>query len=509
MIKLDSSIIYGFVRSCLVKDFDGSLDTPQFHHELWDLFCSKNTYVAVAAPRSHAKSTAGTISYGLATILFRNRRHLLIVSNTEEQASAFLQEMRSIMVDNEQVKSLFKLTIDDKGETKFITDSVTELVGSFQDGTEFRILAKGSGQRLRGMLWKGTRPDLIICDDVEDDEVCMNKERREKFRNWFMNALLPSKSGAGIIRMVGTILHMDALLERLMPVETAKTTVVEELKTYSTTKSAGQWVSVKYRAHNADHSKILWPEKFSKQELIELREAYNAQGNPAGYSQEYLNIPIDESRSHFRRGDFLPMRKEDHEKDMNYYISADLAISEKERADWSVFAVGGVDQNGYLHVRKIIRDRMDGMEIVNTILALQKLYKPMAFGIETTQISKAIGPFLREQMVAQNIYPNIVELSPARTDKITRSYSIQARMRAGAVKFDKDTDWYQNLEDEMVRFPRDKHDDQVDAMSYLGLMIDLYVEGRTKEEKERDDDEEEHEAEENSWEDGKSLIGGY
>lgn len=489
---LNAQTIYGFVNSCLVKGFDGSAKTPDFHLELWDLFCSKNKYVAVAAPRSHAKSTAGTISYGLATILFRARRHVLIVSNTEEQAAAFLQEMRQIMVENDQVKNLFQLTTDDKGEVKFITDASTELVGSFKDGTKFRILAKGSGQRLRGMLWSGTRPDLIIADDVEDDEVCMNKERREKFRHWFMNALMPSMSSNGIIRIVGTILHMDSLLERLMPVERAKTTVVEDLKTYSTVKNGG-WVSVKYRAHTDDFKAILWPEKCDKEFLQERRDFYISQGNPAGYSQEYLNIPIDESRAHFKRQDFLALKESDLKKHCNFYIAADLAISEKERADYSVFAVGGIDEDGILQIRSVIRERMDAQTIVSTILMLQKMYDPLAFGIEEGQISKAIGPFLREQATRQNIIPNLVPLKPHKTDKISRSQSIQARMRIGAVKFDKEADWYNDLEQEMCRFPRDKHDDQVDAMSYLGLMIDTYVEGLSPKEKAQQDHEDDME----------------
>ena len=48
---------------------------------------------------------------------------------------------------------------------------------------------------------------------------------------------------------------------------------------------------------------------------------------------------------------------------------------------------------------------------------------------------------------------------------MVRARSIQARMRAGAVRFDKEAEWYQNFEDELMRFPRDKHDDQVDAIS--------------------------------------------
>ena len=85
---------------------------------------------------------------------------------------------------------------------------------------------------------------------------------------------------------------------------------------------------------------------------------------------------------------------------------------------------------------------------------------------------------------------------------------MQARMRAGAVKFQKNTEWYQTLEDELMRFPRDRHDDQVDAMSYLGLMIDRIIEAPTKEEQE--DEEYYDEMEESGLnEEGRSEICGY
>lgn len=455
MVELTPSIINGFVQSCLRAGFDGQLETPPFHKELWEYICKKDRFVAISAPRGHAKSTAGTITCTLAYTLFRKKKHVLIISNTEEQACTFVQEIANILRTNEKVADLFELYKNDKNEVVFDIDSVSEIVVRFKDGQRFRIIAKGSNQRMRGMLWEGTRPDLVFCDDLEDDEICMNSDRREKFRNWFMNAMLPAISSSGIVRIVGTVLHMDALLERLMPVERDKNTVIDGIRMYSKGKTAGRWISIKFKAHTEDFSEILWPEKFSKQELIEIRESYIAQGNPAGYSQEYLNVPIDESRAHFKRRDFLALRKEDLSKNCNFYIAADLAISEKERADYSVFVIGGVDPEGILQIRKVVRDRMDGMEIVNTILALQKTYRPLAFGIESTQISKAIGPFLREQMVKQSVYPNIVELIPHKTDKITRSYSFQARLRAGAVKFDKEAEWYYDYENELCRFPRD------------------------------------------------------
>lgn len=335
----------------------------------------------------------------------------------------------------------------------------------------------------------------------------MNKDRRKKFRDWFQNALLPAKSSAGIVRVVGTILHMDSLLERLMPPETAKTTIVEDLKVYSTKKSAGQWYSVKYRAHNKDFSKILWPEKFSKQELIELRESYVAQGNAAGYSQEYLNIPIDETRAHFRRDDFRPMRKEDYEVNKNYYVTVDLAISQNSDADYSAFIVGGVDENNVLHIVNVVKDRLDGKQIVDMLLQLQRQYKPVAIGIEDMQVSKSIGPFLREEMQRTGVYATVLPLKPHKTDKITRSYPTQARMRVGSVRFDKEAEWYQDLEDEMCQFPRGKHDDLVDCMSYMGLMLDSFIEAQTKQEVEEEIYEDEMES--SNFDLGRSSICGY
>jgi hypothetical protein len=55
-------------------------------------------------------------------------------------------------------------------------------------------------------------------------------------------------------------------------------------------------------------------------------------------------------------------------------------------------------------------------------------------------------------------------------------------MRAGQVKFDKSADWWLQFEDECMSFPRAKHDDVVDALSYQGILIDKMSEGLTTDE---------------------------
>jgi predicted phage terminase large subunit-like protein len=109
--------------------------------------------------------------------------------------------------------------------------------------------------------------------------------------------------------------------------------------------------------------------------------------------------------------------------------------------------VGGLDEKGYLWIFDVIRERMDAQEIVEMILKLETKWRPQTISMEKGQIEKAIGPFLRQRMLDMGIFPNITPIAPS-TDKLTRARSIQARMRAGGVKFDKTGDWYYDFEDE-------------------------------------------------------------
>lgn len=501
-IQLTSSLIEGFTNTVLRKTFDGATETPEFHRIMWDYCCSKDAFVAIAAPRSHAKSTAITHAYTLASLLFRDRDYAIIVSETTAQSIQFLQDIKKELLDNEDLRDLF-------GVGELVKDTEDDLICKMEDGHMFRVQAKGAEQKMRGLKWKNKRPNLIICDDLEGDEAVQNKERRDKFKRWFYGALLPCRSENGIVRMVGTILHMDSLLEGLMPERQLgnsknKPLITESLVQY--TKAKTPWKSIKFRAHTDDFSEILWESRWSKAKLIEERARYAAQGLGDVYSQEYLNVPLDESNTFFRRSEFIPIREEDKKLNLNYYVTADLAISQRERSDYSVFLVAGMDDSGRLHVVNVVRDRMDSQQIVDTILMLQRLYRPSIFGIEAGAIQKSIGPFLNKEMLSTGIFVPLQLLKPS-TDKLTRARSIQARMRANACKFDKETEWYQVFEEELMRFPRDRHDDQVDAWAYMGLMLDKMVEANTPEE----DDEEEYLASlrEDEQENGRNQYTGY
>jgi len=482
--RLSAEVLEGFVNSVLRKNFDDPADNAEFHREIWQLICSDSTKVAIAAPRNHAKSTVVTHAYVLASVLFREQSYVIIASDTVGQSVQFLGDIKKELMENDDLRNLF-------GVKEFIKDTEDDLICNMDDGHLFRIQAKGSEQKLRGLKWKNRRPGLIVGDDMENDEIVMNRDRRLKFKRWFYGALLPALSDKGKIRLVGTILHLDSLLENLMPGSLLRNVrnghkylVREDLKEYTDMRLS--WKSVKYRAHTDDFKKILWPQKKSAEAFKALKEDYARQGLSDVYSQEMLNVPVDETDTFFKQQDFFAMKVEDKKKKLLYYITCDLAVSQSQKADYSAFCVAGTDDEGKLHLVHVLKERLDSLQIVDTMLALQRIYKPVLFGIEKGVIQKSIGPYLNEAMQKRNEYLSTALLAPS-ADKLTRARSIQARMRAGAVRFDKDADWYQPFEDELMKFPRDRHDDQVDAWAYMGLMLDKMWEAPTEKE---DEDEE-------------------
>lgn len=478
-VKLTADLICGFAGGLLSKGFDEPAPTPKCHLEWWAMACSDYQYVAIAAPRGHAKTTAITNCYTLAEVLFRSSDFVLLVSDTYNQACLFLGEIKRQLQQNDDLIELFNL------KKEFVVDRENDIIVETTDGHQFRIIALGSEQKVRGLLWNGRRPNLIVGDDLENDEIVMNPDRREKFRNWVYNALLPCLSERGKARIVGTILHMGSFLEGRMPKDFGSTTLHTDLCVKMLEPDDDGWYGARYCAHgpNGKFDKILWPTKWSEKRLRQKRAMYFKEGNPEGYSQEYLNRPIDGGTSFFRQDDFVEFNQADIERDWKYsptYLSCDLAVSTKERRDYCAFGIGSIDETGKLFLRHVVHDRLDSKEIVDMLVQLHVTYKYETILIGKGTLEKAIGPYLKDEMQKRGFYPNI-EAIPEVIDKRQRATSIRGRMRAQGVKFDSRKEWFNDLKTELLQFDRGTHDDQVDMMSLFGMYLTNLIEAPSKE----------------------------
>ena len=200
-----------FMATRLFKDMVTNRHTnertpsPAFHQEVMDTYLASNR-VAIAAPRGHAKSTLTGFSYILHQALFQKKRNIVIVSATEDLAIRFLRDIKTECEVNKHLLWLFGAQRTSKWSEKEI-----------QLANGCRIYAKGRGGQMRGLKERGTRPDLIVCDDLEDSELVRSELRRLDLEDWFNGDVLPTlEPKYGQLIFIGTILHEDSLLNRVL-----------------------------------------------------------------------------------------------------------------------------------------------------------------------------------------------------------------------------------------------------------------------------------------------------
>lgn len=448
-IQLTAQLIENFAGAFLSTRYDDPKPTPPMHRAAWALYCGPDVEVAWIAPRDHAKSTAGTFDYILAEVMFRVSDYVILIGSTEDKAGEQLSNISDELHDNPELRKEF-------GIKSFEVDTRTEVIVRMSDGYRFRILARGAEQRIRGAMWKGKRPNLIVCDDMEDDEQVENRDRRKKFRRWFFRAAKQALSKSGKIRVHGTILHEDSLLNRIRRMKT--------------------WKHLFYKAHNSfdDFGGLLWPERWTEQALRKRQQEFIEDGDSAGYSQEFLNDPIDNSDAYLRSDDFIPMTSADVEKQKMICASADFAVSKADMANRTAFMIGGKSPDNLLHYLDFRKGRWDTLEWIDEMFNIQTRWEPEIFWVEDGVIWKSVSRIVYEEMRRRDLYINI-EAVPSIKDKATRGRSLQKRHRAGTTRWNTEAEGYEDARMELLRFTGISQallDDQFDAASLLSLGFD-------------------------------------
>ena len=79
-MPITADAVSGLARTVLASKYDKYKPTPDFHEDLWALYCSPVLKCAAAAPRGHAKTTGGTGAYLIAALCMRDRRYAMIIS---------------------------------------------------------------------------------------------------------------------------------------------------------------------------------------------------------------------------------------------------------------------------------------------------------------------------------------------------------------------------------------------------------------------------------------------
>lgn len=454
-VKLTAELIEAFAGMYLSPRYDNPAPTPDFHRQAWALYCSDHPQCMVIAPREHAKTTGLTFDYILAEVCFRTSDYVVIIGSTEDLAAEMLSNIAEELRENDDLRRDFDIS-------HFEQDVKTDIIIRCLDGHRFRIVARGAEQRIRGRMWNGKRPNLLVGDDMEDDEQVENRDRRLKFRRWFFRAAKQALGRYGKTRVHGTVLNEDSLLARL--------------------RKNKAWKHLFFKAHEAfdDFTNILWPEQWPEARLRMRQMEFVQDGDSAGYSQEFLNDPQDNAEAYLRKSDFLPMSQADYEAQKQFgqglkvCAAADFAVSKLDAANRTSLTVGGMSVENLLYYIDQHVGRWDSVEIIDMLFAVHKRWTPEVFFVEDGVIWKALWPTIRQEMTRTGIYINF-EPVPSVKDKATRGRSFQRRMRAGACRYHKEAEWYPGFENELLKFTGYSEatlDDQFDSAALLSRGFD-------------------------------------
>lgn len=135
------------------------------------------------------------------TQTYAYKHYEIILSDSSEQAEGFLTDIKTELEENAVLK-------EDFGELQGRVWKSSVILLS----NGVKIEAIGSGKKIRGRRHKQWRPDLIVCDDLENDENVNTPEQRKKLRDWFYKAVSKAGDTYTDIVYIGTLLHFDALL---------------------------------------------------------------------------------------------------------------------------------------------------------------------------------------------------------------------------------------------------------------------------------------------------------
>lgn len=352
-------------RACMDKFFFFStylphyFDTPAapFHHEMVDLLDTIGTPVAVAAPRGFAKSTLTTFAYPLHQILFKQRKFIILISDTEEQAASQASFIKLELEENERI-------IQDFGKLKGTTDWSDEC---FITSSGVKVLARGSGQKIRGMRNRQYRPDLVVVDDLENDQTVRNPRIVENKLKWLLEAVYPSLAGAGnkaSMFVINTLLSRKSVQARLL--------------------EHPEFRGRKYQALDKDNNS-LWPEKYSTEDLLKTKQIIGS----LSFNKEYQNDPRDDE-GYFKPEWLVYFVPTQIVGRLSIASFTDPSIGSGESHDYKGIVTVGMDANGIIWVLDAFIQKCS----IDTMIAIMynryKEFKHTFMGLEDNLFQKLL-----------------------------------------------------------------------------------------------------------------------
>jgi hypothetical protein len=426
----------------------------------------------ILGPRGGAKSTLGTLCLPLRAALEQGEPYIWIVSDTEHQARAHLENLKAELFENPQLAEAFG---------GLLGRGLTRRGNAIVLGRQATIEAFGSGQRIRGRRRRQHRPTLIICDDLQNDGHILSAAQRDRSRSWFHGMLMKAGTPRTNVVNLATALHRDALAMELHRTPGWVSRIFRSIVHWPENSSLWQQWEAIYsdlkrphaqaaaRAFHETHRQameqgatLLWPEVEDLYTLMCMR----VESGHTAFEREKQNSPVNPDLCEWPESYF----------DETIWFEAwpaqlvvkTMALdpskgSDARRGDYSALVALGMDRLGVLYVEADLA-RRPTPEIVAQGVEWFRRFRPDAFAIEANQFQDLFAGHFESafrRLGLPAVRPLPIENHVPKPVRIRR---LGPHLSARRLRFKTDSPSTRLLVEQLMEFPIADHDDGPDAL---------------------------------------------
>tara|TARA_Y100001963_G_scaffold160189_1_gene268804 strand:- start:7850 stop:9358 length:1509 start_codon:yes stop_codon:yes gene_type:complete len=436
-----------------------SVDSPQFHYDIAEqLMDDDKKQINIIAPRGHAKSSIVGGVFPIYHLMFDSGPKLIVlVSRTQDHAIKLLGTIKDCFDFSNNFRALFGYW----GMNSARTWAKSEI--ELKDGS--MIICKGTGQQLRGIKHGNQRPTMIIVDDPEDENNTKTSEAMETNLRWILQSAVPSLDPQrGRMIIIGTPIHQRCIVETLKEME--------------------GWENMVFRP-DIDKGIALWENWMPIKKLIQKKKELESIARISVFYREYLceivgdedqlfkeeyiqyyegSIHHDDEGQAFLDIEYINDKETSETRPVNIFIGVDPASSTRQTADYSTIVPVAIDKENNRFVLPFHRKRSTPMDLAESILEYYNIYKPEKMRIESVGYQEMLRDYLKRRCEDEGIFiPGLEIKETPRNSKSYRLETMEPYFAQNKIFIRKDQ---LSLKDELLLYPRGKHDDILDGMYY-------------------------------------------
>ncbi|MEQ1494477.1 MAG: phage terminase large subunit [Novosphingobium sp.] len=454
-----------------------------------------NIRTAIAAPRSYAKSTIATFARLVHDIVYDREAYIVVGSATEKQSLGLARDLK--------LQFTAKGTPLDRLYGPFkVTGGVEQFEVSVRGRPSVAFMSCSSGGEVRGTKsTRGLRPTKFVLDDGEKKDRVRNPEQRHIWWQWLTKDVLKlgDRAGGFIVEVVGTILHGESGLARLLkdagweserwqaiikwPVHAELWErcrhIWADLSLGDHRRAAALAFFHANRAAMEYGSQILDP---GSRSLFDLYEMIWSEGL-AAFLQEMQNDPSDPNSQIFFSEKFTRFRVEAGEivcasgrrvrlSDLRIFGRWDPSTG-SVHGDFAAIAILGRDRYGYTYVLDVWMRRAKVSDQLSAAWTLAERWGATTISLESNGFQglladsypkeledrRASGKFWRMNLVPE----------PSTDDKDMRIATLEPDVSNGWLQFNESLD--RDVLGQFDSFPTGDHDDGPDAVHAAWRML--------------------------------------